>query len=225
MNRSRSLLAPALLVTMTALGGLSAPATADQDVRSEAAAYPSQDARLVSIEIPIGELRVVGTAGDTVEARLRVTCDRDTRRCREDAARVHLRQRRTGATLEIEVIGLNSGRRSASSPTPHVEVRLPRHLALRAELGVGEVDVRGVEGDVEVEVGVGEARVHVRESAVAEVSLDVGVGDAELVPRPGGTRTSRFLFLGNEIDWREGSGSAMVAVEVGVGEANVRLQP
>ena len=219
MRRSSRLLALALVAVV------SSPLLADEVVRSEAAAWPPQDARRVSIDVPVGEIRVVGTTAGSVDARLRLTCDRDTSRCREKAERVHLRPRRDGSTLELEVVGMEDGRRSGTSPTPHLELRMPAALGLQIELGVGEVDVRGVEGDVEVEVGVGEVRIAIAEAAVADVSLDVGVGEANLLPRPTGTRSSRFLFLGNEIDWREGSGSSQVTVEIGVGEVTVKLEP
>lgn len=213
------------LLALALLAGVSSPLLAAEVVRSEGAAWPTQGARRVSVDVPIGEVRVVGTSDGAVDARLRVTCDRDTTRCREKAARVHLRPRRNGSTLELEVVGLDSGRRGSTSPTPHLELRMPAALGLQVELGVGEVDVRGVEGDVEVELGVGEVRIHVPEAAVADVSLDVGVGEATLLPRPAGTRSSRFLFLGNEVDWREGTGTSTINVEVGVGEATVRLEP
>ena len=216
---------PHRLLALALVAAVSPPLLADEVVRSEGAAWPPQDARRVSVDVPLGEVRVVGTTDGAVDARLRLTCDRDTARCREQAARVHLRPRRSGSTLELEVVGMDRGRRSGASPTPHLELRMPAELGLQVELGVGEVDVRGLEGDVEIELGVGEVRVAMPEAAVADVSLDVGVGEASLLPRPQGTRSSRFLFLGNEVDWREGSGTARVTVEVGVGEATVKLEP
>ena len=227
MKPTRSLLGAALLAVLATLAVAVAPAQADDDenVRSEAGAYPARDARLVSVEVPIGELRVIAATGDQIEARLRVTCERSSRRCREKAAEVHLRPRRTGSTIELEVVGLEGNNRHGSSPTPHVDLQLPVGLSLRAEVGVGEVDIRGVTGDVEVETGVGEVRVAMAEAAVREVRLDVGVGEAHLSPRPEGSRSSRFLFLGNEVDWRDGTGRASVQIEVGVGEAHVDLLP
>jgi hypothetical protein len=203
-----------------------APARADSEVvHDEAGGWEVDGARLITVEVPVGEVRVSGIAGDRIEARLRVRCERDTRRCRDDASRVRLRPRRSGASIELEVVGMEDGHHGRNSPNAWLELQLPAELGLRVELGVGEVDVRGLLGDVDVEAGVGEVEVTVLESAVREVSLDVGVGEAKLLPRGSGARTSSFLFLGNEVDWREGTGTAEVAVELGVGEATVRLQP
>jgi hypothetical protein len=218
--RTRTLLALALLAVVP----LPLFAGEDEEMRRESASYPTEGARSVTVDLPIGELRVVGTTDGTVDAQLRVTCRRDTQRCRDKASRVHLRPRRSGSTLELEVVGLDQGRHGAD-PTPHLELRLPASIALAIEVGVGEVDVRGVSGDVAIETGVGEVNVRMAESAVREVALDVGVGDARLVPETHDVRTSGFFFLGNEVDWREGAGTSEVTVEVGVGEATVRLEP
>ena len=215
---------PALLLLGALAAAGAAHADSDVTVRSEAAQLPVQGARTLTLEVPVGEVNVVATDGDRVEARLQVRCDRGSDRCREKAANIRLRQARIGDELELEVAGFprnNSGK----SPSAHLEVLVPRALAVTLELGVGEVDVRGVEGDLDVELGVGEVRVEAPESAIGEVTLDVGVGEANLRPRPQGTRSSRFLFLGNEVDWDGGAGRARVAVEVGVGEADVELVP
>ena len=221
----RSARLPALLL-VGALGAGAVPASADDEVtvRSDAASLPTQGARLLSLEVPVGEVHVVGTDGDQAEARLVVRCDRDSSRCRDRARNIRLRPERSGGELSIEVVGYPKSSHGRS-PQADLELRLPRGVALRVEMGVGEVDVRGLEGDVDIELGVGEARVQVAESAVGEVALDVGVGEANLRPRPRETRSSRFLFLGNEIDWDGGSGRASISVEVGVGEADVELEP
>lgn len=216
---------PAALVMLGAVGA-AAPALADDDVtvRTDSAALPVQGARLLTLEVPVGEVTVTAGDVDRVEARLEVRCDRGSRRCREKAADIRLRSQRSGDDLSMEVIGFprHNGGKSLHAD---VEITVPRALAVRIEMGVGELEVRGVEGDVDVELGVGEVRVLVPESAVAEVTVDVGVGEANLRPRPKGTRSSRFLFLGNEIDWDGGSGRSSISVELGVGEADVELVP
>ena len=160
----------ARLSALLLLGALAAavPVRADEDevtVRSDAATLPTQGARWLSLEVPVGEVHVVGTDGDQAEARLVVRCDRDSRRCRDRAKNIRLRPERTGGELSIEVVGYP---KSSSGKSPHadLELRLPRGVALRVEMGVGELDVRGLEDDIDIELGVGEARVQVLESAV-----------------------------------------------------------
>jgi hypothetical protein len=221
MRDSRRLVVAILAAALLA----AAPLRAGDDVvvRSEAATFPLQGARLLEVEVPVGEIDVVAVDGDRIEARLAVICDEDSRRCRQQAARVRLRPERRGADLSIDVVGYPRTK-GGRTPKAELELRVPRALALSLEVGVGEVDVRGSEGDLDVELGVGEVRVRVPERVVEEVSVDVGVGEANLHPRPSGTRSSRFLFLGNEIDWDGGSGRSRITVEVGVGEADVGLE-
>lgn len=227
MREISSLLPRLAALLLLAAAPLAAPALADDDVtvREDSAAFTAQGARWLSVEVPIGELIVRGGDGDRVQARLEVRCDEDSRRCRQRAAGIRLRPQRDDDELSLEVVGYPKSHTGNNPPQAYVELIVPRRLALRLELGVGEVEVRGLAGDLDLELGVGEARVFVAEQAVRRVGIDVGIGEANLSPRPDGTRSSRFLFLGNEVDWREGTGRANVDVEVGVGEATVRLLP
>jgi hypothetical protein len=222
-HRSLALLLPFLLLPLAA----SAPLRADDDVavEEEHRAYPLDGARLLSVEAPVGKLTIHAVDIDHIEAHLDVLCDEDSRRCRERAKNIRLRSDRDGDDLELEVAGYPRGNSGRNPPRAYLELRVPRSLAVRLELGVGEIEVRGMHGDLDAELGVGEVNVFVPEAAVRNVGIDVGVGEAELSPRPSGTRSSRFLFLGNEVDWQEGSGAADVNVEVGVGEAHVKLMP
>jgi hypothetical protein len=60
------------------------------------------------------------------------------------------------------------------------------------------------------------------ESAVDEVHLDTGVGDAHLLA--GGQSIEGSGFVGKSLDWTKGSGKAEVEIDCGVGEARVRLE-
>jgi len=100
------------------------------------------------------------------------------------------------------------------------ELRVPRSLPVRVEMGVGELDVDGVEGDIDVDLGVGEAAVHAPRSRTNHVSIDTGIGDAQISGASGDIE--RRAFLGAHASW-SGAGRSDVRVHVGVGEARVRL--
>jgi hypothetical protein len=216
-------------VALLLLAAFAMPARADRDdvvVRDETAAFPIEGARTLRIDVPVGEVHVEVGGGDRVEARLTLECDEDSRRCRERAAKLRLASDRSADDLSLRISGYQR-ERNHGIHHPDVTLRLtvPAAISLEVDMGVGELDVEGVEGDVEVDLGVGEVRVALPESAVRSVSLDVGVGEANLSPRPADTQRHGFLFLGNEVDWKDGSGPSRVAVNVGVGEASVRLRP
>lgn len=158
------------------------PAQADDDVtvRTETAALTVGGARLLSVEVPVGEVTIHAADGDRVEASLLVRCDEDSRRCRDNAAGIRLRQQRDGEELSLEVEGYPRHNSGVESPETDLSLRVPRGLAVALEVGVGDLEVRGLTADVDVELGVGEARVSLPASAVRDVSVDVGVGEAEV---------------------------------------------
>ena len=214
---------PALLL----LAGLASPALASRDevVRSESKTFNVEDAHRLKIDVSVGEVRVQA-GGDRIEARLEVTCNAGSMRCRERAQRLQLEPTRSGDDVSLKMRGYDrDGKRGINHPQVDLHLTVPAALGVLVDMGVGELEITGIEGDVTVDLGVGEARVDVPESAVKSVSLDVGVGEAHLSPRPQEAHHSGFLFLGNEVDWRDGTGRSRIAVDVGVGEAHVRLVP
>ncbi len=220
-----------LLPTLLLLAGfaaIAAPAFAGREVvvGSESKAFPLDGARRLKLDVPVGDVRVQTGGGDRIEAKLELRCSASSRRCRERAAELHLNPTHSGDDLSLRLRGYDGDdKRGMNHPEVDLELVVPASLALSVDMGVGELDVDGVEGDVTIDLGVGEARVRMPERAVRSVALDVGVGEAQLSPRQDESRHSGFLFLGNEVDWRDGSGSARIVVDVGVGEAHVRLLP
>jgi hypothetical protein len=221
-------LTSSLPAALLLLATLAAPALAERKVvvGDESKTFPVEGARRLKLDVPVGEIHVQAGGGDRIEARMEVRCSSFSRRCRERAAELHLTPVHSGDDVSLRLRD-KSGDNGRGSHHPEVDlhVTVPVALALFVDMGVGELDVDGVEGDVTVDLGVGEARIDLPESAVKSVSLDVGVGEAHLSPRSQEAHREGFLFLGNEVDWREGTGRSRVTVDVGVGEAHVRLVP
>jgi hypothetical protein len=219
----------ASLVATLMLATLAAPALAERKVvvGEESKAFAVEGARRLKLDVPVGEIHVQAGGGDRIEARMELRCSSFSRRCRERAAQLHLTPIHSGDDVSLRLRGERGDDDGRRSQQPEIDLRLtvPAALALFVDMGVGELDVDGVEGDVTVDLGVGEARLDLPESAVKSVALDVGVGEAHLSPRSHEAHREGFLFLGNEVDWREGTGRSRVTVDVGVGEAHVRLVP
>lgn len=217
---------PALLLlagTTTA-----APAFADREVvvNEETKSFALEDARTLRLDVSVGELHVEVGEGNQIEAHLKLRCERDQRRCRDRASRITLVPTRGGDDLRLKVAGYDrEERRGIHRPEVDLRIVMPAALSLQVDMGVGELEIDGIEGDVTVDLGVGEAEIVMPEDAVRSVAIDVGVGEAEMRPRREQVHHSGFLFLGNEIDWRDGTGRSRVVLDVGVGEATVRLVP
>jgi len=174
----------------------------------------------LELDVPIGETDVEGTDTDEVRIEVEVRCDRPVKsRCAEAAKEVELASARRGERLEVEVKGWPKSKNQGLSVG--VRVVMPRGLDLDAEMGVGEFDARGLTADIQLDLGVGEVRIHGTERNVKRVDLEVGVGEALL--RLGDRRIEGKGFIGRELDWDHGTGLAAVKVDCGVGEIDVRL--
>jgi len=140
-----------------------------------------------------------------------------------------------GGKLYLEVSSESGDRRFEE----RWSLSLPARLAIEAELGVGNVSVIGLEGGVELDVGVGEVEV---EAPAGDVTIDLGVGDvevsgpadafasAEVSGGVGGAEiTVRGVeiadtgFVGHRASWT-GDGEFFIEVEVGVGDASIKLE-
>jgi len=215
------------LSALLLLAGLATPALAGHDVvvRTESKSFAVEDARRLTLDVPVGEVRVEA-GGDRIEVRLELRCGEHSGRCRERAASLDLAPTRSGEDVSLRLRGYDDeGKHGTNHPEVDLHITMPASLSLSVDMGVGDLEVDGLEGDLTVDIGVGEARLDVPESAVRSVALDVGVGEAQLSPRPREAHRQGFLFLGNEVDWRDGIGTSRIVVGVGVGEARVRLVP
>jgi hypothetical protein len=202
---------------------LAAPAAAGT-VRQLDETVAAGGIRRITIDFPVGQLRVeaapAGAAEVTID--LAVDCRRGRERCRERAERVRLETRQRGDHLAIEV----SGYPKTGNDDMHVEgtITIPTGRSLAIDMGVGELEVAGVDDDLSIDLGVGEVDVSVPEARFRSVDLDAGIGEASLRLPEGRYQGRRSFLIGSELDWHEGRGQAALVVDLGVGEVEVRLR-
>lgn len=196
------------------------PVAADEVVRTLEHQVSAADASRIHLDFPVGDLRVEVGSGREVEVHVELECDSPRKtRCVEAAKKVEIAVS-SGNKLTIELKGWpKSGDRGMEG---NFRVTVPRDLPLNAELGVGAMTIKGLEADLNANLGVGDIMVVMPESAVAEVHVDTGVGDANLLA--GGRSIDGSGFVGKELDWTKGSGKAEVEIDCGVGEARIRLE-
>jgi hypothetical protein len=209
------------LLFLTAAMARPVLANDDQTVRTFTQTFPGAGLATVSLDIPVGEVQVTASGGTDVQVDLRVLCDHDhLKSCTERAKRLTFTAGRSADRVDVRV-AKSSG---WGSHGLHVKafVTAPRRLAIKADLGVGELHVDGFASDVSADLGVGEVHVTAPEAAVRSVSVDTGVGEGHLYAA-GRHWSSEGLFT-REINWSDGAGHARIAVDCGVGEAHVRLE-
>lgn len=227
---------------LTFLGALAvvaaAPAQGGERTLSKIVAVSSVER--VSVDAGVGSLDVAPAPGDQLMVSVRLKPRRggifsSMERALEQVEEAELVDETVGDTLYLEVSAPSGDRRFEERWI----LQLPRDLHVDLEIGVGDISVRDIAGDIAAEVGVGDVTIV---AGGGDISIELGVGDAEIegmadtfgaVEASGGVgeadivvrgqKISRGGFVGHEASWT-GDGDARIAVEVGVGEAVVRLR-
>lgn len=204
----------ALLLALLALGG-AAPALAVTLTTSRP--FSVDDARIVSVEFPAGELTISSGDGDLIEATMTARCSSPA--AEERARRIRLVSEMRGDTRAFRVEGM---RKFPPQPSLSLHLVIPRWLAVQVHMGAGDVDVRDVLGNVELELGAGDVTVRAPRQRVQTVRVHVGVGDANL--RVGPRAIEGRGFLSKNLHWTNDAGLTRVDVELGVGDVDVALR-
>lgn len=208
-----------LPILVAAALAVPALAAADRTIRTLHEDRAATGVDMVRVNFPVGRLNVEPSTDGRVHFDVAVRCRNDRRRCEERAQDVDLDASLAGGTLRLKL-------------EPHSDwthdlkmegvLRMPPDLPLRLEMGVGELTLHGLRDDVDVNLGVGEARLHLREADVRSVQVASGVGEANLTV--GRRRMEGSGFLGHKVRWGEGTGRARVDLDLGVGESEVVLE-
>ncbi len=211
------------IVWLAVCAALAPAAHAGERAKEIRRTFAVEEGRTVRLDLPVGEVRIEGADVAEVEAELRVTCrwgsDED---CERLLDQVDLESRTTSRRLVIELVSDSSWRKTKLEIEG--DFRVPKRAALEVDMGVGELDISGMEADLLADLGVGELTIRMPAAKVRSVGLDAGVGEAELLGA--GTRVEgrRSMLVGSEVYWDEGEGEARVRADVGVGEITVSLE-
>lgn len=191
---------------------------------------PAQELEAVTLQVGAGDVIVTGCDCSEITAEVTVT-----------GKRWHLEELELDATTTGKTLKLSLSPRKCSGKKAGEDwtLKLPRHLNLSLEVGVGDVEVRGVSGELEVELGVGDVvvsglashlaaqtgvgDVEVRGSwaAVGRMRLTTGVGSVT-VYTPDGKLSGHGLV--SESLMEKGPGKARIAITTGVGNITLRLK-
>jgi len=178
--------------------------------------------QIIRIDIPVAELRVEATERTDIGIELTVRCRWQINDCDDALEDLEITSRSTSRRLTLELTGFRRWQGSLIAVEGTIEV--PRSSALEIKMGVADLEIRGVEQDLRVDVGVGELDLRLPEAKLGEAFIDVGIGKVRFFG--GGKREEdrRSFLIGNELHWTDGAGKAELDIEVGVGEVRVRLE-
>jgi len=196
-------------------------AGAEEIVRSFRQQIPSGSIGEISLDFPVGEVTVEAWENPQIDVDVKLACNhRATSRCLAAAKAARLVYS-TGDRLRIE---LKNWPKFGGSRGLHVIARIsvPRDLPLRANLGVGELNIYGTASHLTADLGVGEVNVTLPKDAIGSVDLDTGIGEASLVAA--GRHYESSGLIARELHWNKGTGHGKVSVDCGVGEIDVVLR-
>ena len=166
----------------------------------------------IDFEISVAELDIEVYNGDTVEIDIEIRAERDWwifGRRNVDDVNLSISEDRDSLELVLDEDNIEQDWR----------VRLPAHLAVSLEMGVGEIDIAGFNNDLNMELGVGSVRDIVADEDFETVHISTGVGDSNIRGFSSDTDNERSLVGADS--YYHGDGEHEVQIEVGVGEASI----
>jgi len=183
---------------------------------------PAEGLASLTIKAGVGDVQIEGDATGEVVVQVEVKSkggfffsDRESRR---EAEALQIEARTSGDELSLSLGPEHHGdTRWAERWT----VRVPAAFAASVKLGVGEVAVLDVGGDVKVEIGVGDVRIEGTYQSFGDVHATCGVGDVSLRTPSG--RDQGEGFIAHTLS-ANGPGKATIRAHAGVGDVKIRLR-
>jgi hypothetical protein len=203
----------ALLAAAVAVGGT---------LRTLEHSQPAGGLTAVIISAGIGDVEIRADSGSEIRARVEI------REKSHGLFGPRLSDREIQA-LEIETSVSDGKLALRVGPERHSDhnfsetwtVYVPAGFAATVRLGVGDLTVLDLSGDVKAEVGVGDVKIEGLSASFGHVHATCGVGDATL-RTPDGHQEGEG-FIGHSLS-ASGSGKAEIHAQVGVGDVTVRLR-
>ncbi len=209
-----------LAIALTAW--FAAALAAGETLKTLTMSRPSEGLTAVTVKAGVGDVQIEGDAGNEVVVRVEVKSKDGflfgDRQARRDAEAVTISARDSGGELTL---ALEPEAHGDSHWVEHWTVRVPAAFGASAKLGVGDVTVLDLAGDVRAELGVGDVRVEGAYQAFGNVRAECGVGDASLRTPSG--REQGDGFIGHTLT-AHGPGKAEIRVHAGVGDVKIRLR-
>jgi hypothetical protein len=170
------------------------PTVFAQETRTLTANEADQGLSSLSVEGNVGKMQILASTSGGIRVRVDVK-QADSGRRRGNPEGVDLRTSRNGSTL---VISLSGDVRDLEETW---SLEIPAYLRVQANFGVGDIDVRGVQGGIKAKIGVGSVKIDVPEG---NIEVESGVGQI--------SAKSATNSYGN-IDVRGNVGNASVRID------------
>jgi len=181
---------------------------------------PMDGASVISLDVGVGELNVRPSDDGDVHARVRLEKSGSWfwpfGKSSAQIDQAKLKARRDDDTL---VLGVKTGHRHRKFKE-RWDLYVPDNAQISIDMGVGAVEIRDVEAPMDVELGVGDVDIRCKRAWIGTINGEVVVGDVS-IHGADQTETERHIVGGTSSG--KGEGKLDITVEVGVGDATVRL--
>lgn len=203
MNKSYLAAALAFIVVL--------PACADDSITLKETHRVPANSNL-HFDVPVGEVFLETHSGDDVKVKVVVSAKDNDWFGDEDLS---------DAEMQIEVDGDDVYFSVNKKENPQDwKILLPESANIDLDVGVGAIDIEGVEQTLKVDLGVGEVTVEMAGNDYRRIDLDSGVGGVQVK----GLEDAEVetAIVSESLDWR-GSGEYKLDIDVGVGGIEVNF--
>ncbi len=178
--------------------------------------FPFQPGSRLETHVGVGEVRIIAE-GSASEIRVRLNIRRGGSRGDQALRDIQVKFR-PGRSARLDIETPEGSRSVFNDIAIEAEIIVPRETHLRAELGVGNLRITGVQGDLDAHVGVGDLRVEVPDPAeYRSVHAEAGVGSVQHPFRSGRSRG----WLGRSFSGGSPRGKYRLEAKVGVGDLKI----
>lgn len=200
----------------------SAFASANQtSQRFEADVSQAQD---ITIDIPAGQVLVVGATGNKLLAEVKATCKQDKPIDRTNCQAVLNDlgwSNKMGKGAQLSLVPAKITR--YDDIQIDIKISVPNDKPLNIIQAAGDLSIDGTSACVNASLNAGQLSLKLKESQVAAAELHAKVGDVKLTDTKGQTRSGeRSLLVGADLS-HKGSGSCPIKAEVMAGEVHLTL--
>lgn len=199
---------------------------ADREVtHAISATIPAKSVRRVLIDLPVGEINVRNSNAGVIAiagvARREYERDREENQRIVNDIRAEIYVNNDQAVIRRRFGPNAQGWKASKLTVFDVTVTVPQGMAIELGTRVGEVNIEGIFGDIDVDLRAGEIEVRIPRSSVRELTASCRVGEVhtdfgdQIVDREG-------IFPGRT-QFFNSKGTSRVRLHTTAGEVNVTL--
>ena len=208
------------LVSLSAIGFMSIAMDNEGAALSATLPYKNQ---MIALDVGVGDVRLVASDDDQIKMSVTLEPSNNTHtnnkhNCDSHShATIPMNKRKIQTSVEhgLIKIALND----QSHVTQNWLIHMPKDADIDLHLGVGNTQLNGLQGEVSIEIGVGNAKAYVSDANYQKMKVETGVGKVAF-QLPAGQLNRDSHLVGEELVWK-GKGQSKMDIEVGVGDIDI----